>query len=36
MSPITAKAIVARRLTLVPLSAEHAGEMAAVLADPDL
>lgn len=36
MSAITAEPIPARRLTLVPLSAGHAREMAAVLADPEL
>jgi RimJ/RimL family protein N-acetyltransferase len=36
MNAITAKPIRARRLTLVPLRAERADEMAAVLADPDL
>ncbi len=36
MSVITAQPVPASRLTLVPLSAEHADEMAAVLADPDL
>jgi RimJ/RimL family protein N-acetyltransferase len=36
MNAITAEPIPARRLTLVPLRAEHADEMAAVLADPDL
>lgn len=36
MSAITAEPIPARRLTLVPLSAGHAEEMAAVLADPEL
>lgn len=36
MSAITAEPIPARRLTLVPLSAGHADEMAAVLADPEL
>lgn len=34
MSAITAEPVAARRLTLVPLRVEHAGEMAAVLADP--
>jgi len=34
MSTITAEIITARQLTLVPLRAEHAAEMAAVLADP--
>jgi hypothetical protein len=33
MGVITAKPITARRLYLVPLSAGHAGKMAAVLAD---
>jgi RimJ/RimL family protein N-acetyltransferase len=36
MDAITAKPVNARRLTLVPLSAGHADEMAAVLADPGL
>jgi RimJ/RimL family protein N-acetyltransferase len=36
MSAITAEPVTARRLTLVPLSAGHADEMAAVLADPQL
>jgi RimJ/RimL family protein N-acetyltransferase len=36
MSAITATPVTAPRLTLVPLSAGHAGEMAAVLADPGL
>ena len=36
MSVIAAQPVPASRLTLVPLSAEHADEMAAVLADPDL
>jgi RimJ/RimL family protein N-acetyltransferase len=36
MSAIVAEPIVTRRLTLLPLRPEHAGEMAAVLADPDL
>lgn len=36
MSAITAEPVTARRLTLVPLLAGHAGEMAAVLADPEL
>lgn len=36
MSVITAEPIPARRLTLVPLRAEHAAEMASVLADPEL
>jgi RimJ/RimL family protein N-acetyltransferase len=36
MSPITAEAIRTDRLTLLPLRAGHAGEMAAALADPDL
>lgn len=36
MSGITAELIPARQLTLVPLRAEHADEMAAVLADPAL
>jgi RimJ/RimL family protein N-acetyltransferase len=36
MNAITAKPVNARRLTLVPLSAGHAGEMAAVLAGPEL
>ena len=36
MSGITAEIIPARQLTLVPLRAEHAAEMAAVLADPGL
>jgi RimJ/RimL family protein N-acetyltransferase len=36
VSAITAAPISAARLTLVPLRAEHAGEMTAVLADPDL
>ena len=36
MSVIAAQPVPARRLTLVPLSAGHADEMAAVLADPDL
>jgi RimJ/RimL family protein N-acetyltransferase len=33
---ITAELVTARQLTLVPLRAEHATEMAVVLADPDL
>jgi len=36
VSVITAQPVPASRLTLVPLSAGHADEMAAVLADPDL
>jgi len=36
VSVITAQPVPGSRLTLVPLSAGHAGEMAAVLADPDL
>lgn len=36
MSVIAAQPVVTHRLTLVPLSAGHADEMAAVLADPDL
>src|SRR4051812_1789893 len=36
MSAITAEPVTARRLTLVPLSAGHVGEMAAVLSDPEL
>jgi RimJ/RimL family protein N-acetyltransferase len=36
MNATTAEPIPARRLTLVPLRAEHADEMAAVLADRDL
>ena len=36
MSVIAAQPVPASRLTLVPLSAGHADEMAAVLADPDL
>jgi RimJ/RimL family protein N-acetyltransferase len=36
MRAITAEPITATRLTLVPVSAEHADEMAAVLADPEL
>jgi RimJ/RimL family protein N-acetyltransferase len=36
VSAIAAQPVSAGRLTLVPLSAEHADEMAAVLADPDL
>jgi hypothetical protein len=36
MSAITAEAIRTDRLTLLPLRAGHAGEMAAALADPDL
>lgn len=36
MSAITAKPVTARRLILEPLSAGHADEMAAVLADPGL
>ncbi len=36
MNAIAAQPISSRRLTLEPLSPEHAGEMAAVLADPDL
>ena len=36
MNAIAAQPISTRRLTLVPLSPEHADEMAAVLADPDL
>jgi RimJ/RimL family protein N-acetyltransferase len=36
MSAIAAETITARRLTLVPLSAGHADEMAVVLADPEL
>jgi len=36
MSAITAEPVTSRRLTLVPLSAGHADEMAAVLADPEL
>lgn len=34
--PLAAQPIVTHRLTLVPLSVEHADEMAAVLADPAL
>jgi RimJ/RimL family protein N-acetyltransferase len=36
MNAITAEPVTAPRLTLVPLSAGHAGEMAVVLADPEL
>jgi RimJ/RimL family protein N-acetyltransferase len=36
MSAMTAEPVTARRLTLVPLSAGHADEMATVLADPEL
>jgi RimJ/RimL family protein N-acetyltransferase len=36
MNAITPEPIGTPRLTLVPLRAEHAGEMADVLADPDL
>jgi len=36
MSAIAAQPVSTRRLTLVPLSAGHADEMATVLADPDL
>src|SRR5262245_46554420 len=36
MTAIIAEPIPAHRLTLMPLRAEHADEMAAVLADPDL
>jgi RimJ/RimL family protein N-acetyltransferase len=36
VNAIAAQPISTRRLTLVPLSPEHADEMAAVLADPDL
>jgi RimJ/RimL family protein N-acetyltransferase len=36
VNAIAAQPISSRRLTLVPLSPGHAGEMAAVLADPDL
>jgi RimJ/RimL family protein N-acetyltransferase len=36
MSAIAAELVSARRLDLLPLRAEHADEMAAVLADPDL
>lgn len=36
MKVIAAEPIFTRRLTLMPLRAEHADEMAAVLADPDL
>lgn len=36
MSVIAARPVFTHRLTLVPLSAEHADEMAAVLSDPDL
>src|SRR6266851_382511 len=36
MTAIAATPITAPRLTLVPLRAEHAEQMAAVLADPDL
>jgi RimJ/RimL family protein N-acetyltransferase len=36
VSVIAAQPVSASRLTLVPLAAEHADEMAAVLADPDL
>ena len=36
MNAITAEPIPAHQITLVPLRAEHADEMAAVLADPDL
>jgi len=36
MSAITAEPVTAHRLTLVPLSAGHADEMAVVLADPEL
>jgi RimJ/RimL family protein N-acetyltransferase len=36
VTAIAARQVDARRLTLVPLSAEHADEMATVLADPGL
>ena len=36
MSAIAAQPISTRRLTLMPLSTGHAGEMATVLADPEL
>jgi len=36
MNAIAAEPITARRLTLVPLSAGHASEMATMLADPEL
>jgi hypothetical protein len=36
MSAIAAEPILTDRLTLLPLRVEHAEEMAAVLADPDL
>lgn len=36
MTAIAAQLVTARRLILVPLRAEHADEMAAVLADPEL
>ena len=36
MSAIAARPVSARRMTLVPLSSEHADEMAVVLADPEL
>jgi RimJ/RimL family protein N-acetyltransferase len=36
MSAIVAEPVSTCRLTLLPVRAEHAGEMAAVLADPDL
>ncbi|WP_405986998.1 GNAT family N-acetyltransferase [Streptomyces sp. NBC_00872] len=36
MSPLAAQAISTRRLDLLPLHAEHAEEMAAVLSDPAL
>lgn len=36
MTAIAAEPVTTRRLTLVPLSPGHAGEMAAVLADPGL
>jgi len=36
VNAIAAQPISSRRLTLVPLSPGHAGEMAALLADPDL
>ncbi len=36
MTTIAAESVTARRLILVPLRVEHADEMAAVLADPEL
>jgi RimJ/RimL family protein N-acetyltransferase len=36
MTAITPEPVLAQRLTLVPVSADHADEMAAVLADPGL